>query len=431
MNWLLHLKRIVFESVELFLLNWFVLNLLQRVLQSIFNLIFGPNRNDRESNRPLCYDVKMNFKTHYLQMNNVNFFLLKYRGTVDVSVIDQEDVILYDYTPDTFLYARIRSDVDYRDVTNYPFISLTSHDNAVQVISVPRQVVKDRLRRRKVTDGRNIVLLHSIPRCGSTLLTNIVHQTKQFQVYNEPWPIYKFGVETGRYSDAVPMDSSENLDLIRTLFLLLCKNDEDRYFVKQPASMSGQMFHIVHKALPQIKESFTYRALANAIPSFQQMSGLRYYLLSLIGFNLIPMKYRKMWEKVKILGVNKRIAFLFLCQMHPEYLECQAGRNIRAYAFESIVRNKKAFCQDFLSFLDLDQDLLPLALSGFDADSQENCGFAKKIIQAYPKIVLSDDDRTWVRSVALKMFGMELRQEDLFATNVPNIRELEKLNRKI
>ena len=417
-----------FDVLEAFVL-YPLCSLAQIVSQRLYNVIFGPKTEDlRAPDKARIYDVVMNFKQHFARMHGLHFFLLKFRELSDVSVIEEEDVVLYSLTFEEFQFVRVRPGVDFRDVEAHPFSFLTVHDHAAQVITLPRDTVfrylHNKTQREGGRDGSNITLLHNIGRCGSTLLASMVYKTEQFNVVSEPFPLFKLAVMMLKRNDSHSLDCEENLIFLKAVLLLLCNKADQRYFVKITGTFSGHLIHLSHKVLPEIKDIFLYRSLVPTLSSFHNLlGGMRFFGLAYYGVNVLPKKYDAIWQKVKVMGAHEKVLFAMLCQMHPYYVECEKGRNVRAYTYESLQDNTEEFCKNFMLELGIPEEkFVSLALTALERDSQENSPLSKKNVarQVSQDNVIPQGARDWITKVGRDEFGIEIEGTDCWIANGPN-----------
>ena len=416
----------VYDILEAFLLYPLGL-LVQAVLQSLFTFLFGPKNKDiKDKDIAVCYHVVWDFKQHFIRGSGLHFFLLKFKELESIQVIEDDDVLLYDLTFQEFHFVRVRPGVDHRDIDLFPFV-WTTHSHAVEVITIPRDRVVKYLKRKSHgssdggKDGGNITVLHNIGRCGSTLLTSMVHKTKQFHVSSEPFPLLRLGSIMNKRNDTHPLDCEDNLDMVKTTFLLICNKPDQRYFVKITGMFTGNLLHLVHKVLPGVKEMFMYRSL---VPCFQSYArGLGVLHLKGVGDQRIkrqPTRYLRIWEKIKATGSYKKYIFAMLCQMHPYYLESQSGRNLTAYSYESLLEHQEKFCKNLLFELGIKEELTFLALTALEKDSQLNSPLSKKITRKAPQVEIPSGTWDWIARIGREEFGIEMEGPQCRLTNVPN-----------
>ena len=338
-------------------------------------------------------------------------------------VINDDDVTLYYVTPQQFQFVRVKPGVDLRDIIRYPFTFMTEHNSAVEVMTVSREQGDKYLAGRVDLNksGSNIVLLHNTGRCGSTLVANMAYRTGQFHVISEPYSLTALVFDFNSRSEHTPLDSEENLELLRSTLLFLCKDPDKNYLIKVCGIFTGSLAHIAHKALPGIREIFLHRSLLATVSSWHKILGpLRFSGLAGHAKYILPLKYRRIWEKVNPTGSYQGFLFILLCQIHPYFIECENGRKMRAFSYESLQKNREEFCKKLLSELEFGVEYAPLALSALEVDSQENSPLKKYNMDKNRMINIPNQALDWIVKVGLEEFGIEIRKADAFVSNMPN-----------
>ena len=395
--------------------------LVKPALQFALNLLFGPWKQHTDNNFFPCYDVLLNFQLNIAWVNGIEWFLLKFSKMVDISVIEEEDVHLYDITLKEFHFARVKNGVDLSDIDKYPITLFASQDHAAEVIIIPREPVYKYLKKKPDRDGSNITIIHSIGRCGSTLIASMVHRTKQCQVLSEPHPLLRFSGMTNRPSDKIPLDSAKNLKLLKAIMILLCKDPGRLYCIKPTGIYTGNLVHLVHKILPRAKELFLYRALRPTISSYKRVFGeVNMSMLTSQGAKeLQSIKYRRIFYKIDAAKLNalQQWIFTLLCQMQPFYLECNDRKNLKSYSYESLLHDRERFCRSLLLNIGIEEQYVSTALTAMEKDSQENSVLSRSKIGGNSDTV-PEEVRQWARTVALDEFGIELEGKDCTVSNM-------------
>ena len=416
----------VYDVLEIFIIFPLVL-LCQFISQKLLDLLYpSRDRNLDQSDHAICYDVVYDFKKllHFARPNGTQFFLLKYRERRKIShVINDNDVTLYYVTPQEFQFVRVKPGVDLRDIIRYPFTFITQHNCAVEVMTVSHEqghkYLSDRVDLNN--NGSNIVLLHNTGRCGSTLIANMTYRTEQFHVISEPYSLTALVFDFSSKSEQTPLDSEENLKLLRSTLLFLCKDPDKKYLIKVCGIFTGSLAHIAHKALPGIREIFLHRSLLATVSSWHKILGpLRFSGLAGHAKYILPLKYRRIWEKVKPQGSYQGFLFILLSQLHPFFIECENWRKLRAFSYESLQKNREEFCKKLLCELGLGSEYVHLALSALEMDSQENSPLKKYNMDKNRRINIPSQALDWIVKVGLEEFGIEIKKEDAFVNNMPN-----------
>ncbi|KAL5265528.1 hypothetical protein ACHWQZ_G006299 [Mnemiopsis leidyi] len=416
----------IYDVLEIFL-TYPLCVLCQLISQKVLDLLYpSSNRTPHQSDQAHCYQVLYDFKKllHYARPNGIQFFLLKYKGMRNIShVMKEDDVTLYNVTPQQFQFVRVVAGVDLRDIIRHPFTCMTSHRHAVEVLIMSHEQGYKYLGGRgdENASGHNIVLLHNTGRCGSTLLANMVHRTEEFHVISEPYSLTALSVRISKQTDKTPLDCEENHELLRATLLFLCKDPDKKYLIKVTGIFTGSLLHLTNKALPGIRDIFLHRSLLATVSSWHKILGpLRFTGIAEYGKTFLPLKYRRIWQKVKPSRSYQEFMFIILCQMHPYFIECENGRNLRAFSYEYLRTNQEDFCVNLLSELGLEKKYVSLALSALDVDSQENSPLKKFNVDKNRTINVPGEALDWIVRIGQEEFGMEIGRKDGFVKNMPN-----------
>ena len=144
------------------------------------------------------------------------------------------------------------------DVTHAPFMYIAQRRHAVAVVSVPFNRFH-RLAEAVTLNDVQMVWVHSVGRCGSTLLSKALEAVPE--VYSLPEP----DVLT-QLLELRPMDRSGDAEvsaLIRSSVLCLFKHRPDRprprFFAIKPRSQVMELADLIYNEFPQSRNLFLYR----------------------------------------------------------------------------------------------------------------------------------------------------------------------------
>ena len=396
--------------------------MLAKVVQLFLDLFYGPTNEHYKLDGVFCYDVLLDIKQQVIQPNNIHLFLKKFRKVDDISVISESGVTLHSITKRDFIFVRCTQGSDLYNSNLHPIFFIVQHETAFEVMTVPHKTVFKYMAARQWPPHKNssITLLYNISRCGSTLITSMVNKTRQKVVISEPYALINLAEIINTPNKHVTQECTEYYEIIRTTLILLAKDSSKSYFIKVPGIITGSLLHLVHKAMPGVRELFLYRALKPTLSSFRRMVGPAYFWviaeILLLGH---PMKYRDIWQQVKVWSPHKKIMYQFLCQMHPFYIEARTRDNIKSYSYESLIKDERSFCESFLTDIGIGLEFVSIALSALEKDSQENSPISRKrLVGRRGEVPLQAC--LWAQGVAKEQFGIQLEGEDFMITNFPN-----------
>ena len=395
--------------------------LVRPALQFASDLLLGPWKEHADKKLFPCYDVLINLQLNFAWINGIEWYLLKFNKMVDISVIEEEEVHLYDITPKEFHFARVKNGIDLSDIDKHPITMFASHDLAAEVIIIPRDSVYEYLEKKPDRDGNNIAIIHNIGRCGSTLVASMVYRTKQCHVMSETFPLLRFSGLTSQPSDKVALDCEENLQLLKAIMILLCKDPRRLYCIKPTGLNTGNLVHLVHKVLPRVKEILLYRALTPTISSYKRVFGeINMLMLTVQLRRDCSIKYRRIFDKIDAAKSSalQQWIFILLCQMHPFYLECNDRKTLTSYSYESLLLDRERFCRSLFHNIGIEEQHVATALTAMEKDSQETTVVSRRNVGGNSDTV-PEEVVEWARRVARDEFGIELEGRDCTVSNMP------------
>ena len=110
-------------------------------------------------------------------------------------------------------------------------------------------------------DGKNVSLLHMTGRCGSTLLSAMVHKTGQAIVISEPNVLVHAMEMFNKIDISISKERKQQIKILRMCLLLLVKYPSKLYFIKLEPVAAYSLLHLVQFSLPGTIEMFMHRAL--------------------------------------------------------------------------------------------------------------------------------------------------------------------------
>lgn len=401
-------------------LKMMVLVVLSKVVQSIVNLIYGPNKTDKNTHGVFCYDILYDWKQHPFQGASCSLFTLKFIKVRDISWIDREDVSLYTVTKNECVFVRSREGTDIYNAEEHPFLYVSKHNSAQEVGRVPREVVRDYLKScgKLERDGSNIAILHNIGRCGSTLMTSMVNKTKQCDVLSEPQALLDVVNIISRMECPVSRDAVEYYDLVKETLLLLTPNVDKNYFIKTHSQII-YILPLIHQVLPGIREAFMYRSLRPTVTSFLRAFSDKapFSFVENMFIPQMPKYLQEMWKKNRVAKHEHATLFLTLVNLHIYFNEAKDRNDIKSFSYESLVADNAAFCKGIFREIGIDEQYVDLALSAMKSDSQKNSILAKSKVLTN-NIVVSDDALGWGKEIG-RILGIEMKGHDFEIANIP------------
>ena len=391
------------------------------ILQIILNLIFGPPRSDqlRETNLVFRYDIVLDTKISPAQQTYPKLFLKKFKCVEDISFIDRDDVSLYSFDSSNFIFVRTGVAIDLYDTEKYPFFNMIQHDSAFEVITATHEAVFRYMDSKPTKDGKNVSVLYMTGRCGSTLVSAMVHKTGQAIVISEPNVLGHAMEMCNKIDISISKERKQQIKILRMCLLLLVKDPSKLYFIKLYPIAADSLPHLVQFALPGTTEMFMHRALKPTMISFKKMLGpIGSYFLSNVFVNNLSFKYRQVCKNIKLDNPNTKLIYWFLCVIHAISLEAKQRSDITSYSYESLLNDPKGFCKNILKNVGVSSDYVGLALTALEKDSQANVAPMSKKTLANRRVQLPEEDLRWAKITAMEEFGIDM--EDDGVINLPN-----------
>lgn len=393
------------------------------VLQTILDLLFGPTKSDllRKNEYVFRYNVLLNTKVVGTQLSNHRLFLKKFRSVEDISIIENEDVTLYGVEEDSFIFVRTKAGINLYDGDKYPFFPVIQHDATTEVMMVSHEAVFRYMDTKPSRDGKNMSMLYIIGRCGSTLVTQMVHCSGQAITICGPNALDNVMKLSNQKDVIVSKNSTKDIKLMKTSLLLLARDPEKSYFIKAFPTLTGCMPHIVQHAMPGITEMFMYRALKPVLTSYMKLSGpLFSHRIANYFIRGLPLKYRRIWNKIKVTDPQRKLLFNMMGQIHPFYLEAAERKELKSFNYESLMADKEGFCKSLLETIGVGSEHVPNALRALNRDSQGKYAALSRAVLKTRSVTISEEALQWAKVIARDEFGIELEGPDYSITNFPN-----------
>jgi hypothetical protein len=289
------------------------------------------------------------------------------------TVLDQPNISLYclDDASRRALFVETAPGIE---LSQAPFFYQAQFDHAQHLISVPYSSLAE-LARSLPDLGANLIILYSVGRSGSTLLSKAFGQLEGALSLSEP----------DVFCDIALMfeaDGSRDQDLREVLFAstrLLCKPTptiEPTYYVIKPRPQAIHHAGLMHALFPQARLVFLYRDAVGFICSFARFrDDLR---------NTVPELEDNLDYYQKVVPLIKSYAdiidfadpvmdfyIIWWLSCLDSYMKLQRhGVPLFALRYEELVGNRQATLSALFDYCGLPESAVGQALRAFDQDSQ-------------------------------------------------------------
>ncbi|MCA9931697.1 MAG: hypothetical protein KC419_24610, partial [Anaerolineales bacterium] len=201
-------------------------------------------------------NIESKYRTNPAAWVSVNDFTTTVGTAVNASVVMQPNVSLYclDHPNRRFIFVETPEDVD---LSQHPFFFQAQFEHAQRLIAVPYDVLH-RMAAAAPLDDEKLILLYSVGRCGSTLLSEVFNQFDDVISLSEPdvfTDLLKMRDENGRFD-------SELKQLIHSsLFVLMTPLTPKRqsHWAIKFRSYNVELADLIYEVVPQAKALFMYR----------------------------------------------------------------------------------------------------------------------------------------------------------------------------
>lgn len=143
------------------------------------------------------------------------------------------------------------------DLTQAPFVYMIQREQALRLIAIPFETLH-KLAEQAAIDPSRLILIYSVGRCGSTLLSAACAAVEGVQSLSEP---DVFTQMLGAWG-ADNLDGEDKLRLLRSCTILQCTPGRirgDTAWVLKFRSMVTEMWPLFYAAFPEAKVVFVYR----------------------------------------------------------------------------------------------------------------------------------------------------------------------------
>jgi len=268
------------------------------------------------------------------------------------------------------------------ELSQKPFLYQAQFDHAQHLISMPYSTLAE-LARSLPALGANLIIIYSVGRSGSTLLSKAFGQLDGALSLSEP----------DVFCDIALMceaDGSRDQDLREVLFgstRLLCKPTptiEPIYYVIKPRPQAIHHAGLMHALFPQARLVFLYRDAVDFICSFARFrDDLR---------NTVPELEANLDYYQKVVPLIKSYAdiidfadpvmdfyILWWLSCLDSYMKLQRlGVPLFALRYEDLVGNRQATLAALFDYCGLPESAVGLALRAFNKDSQTSSPLSRE-----------------------------------------------------
>jgi hypothetical protein len=203
------------------------------------------------------FDVISREKILPFEAPAVEDFELSEKGFVDAqSILENPNISLYCLEPQNQQAVFVETP-DVNDILAAPFYYISQYEHATQVLKISYETL-ERLADQVILDDQRMILIYSMGRCGTTVISSAFSQAEDVVSLSEP-DVFTQLVQMRDFSGSNDIEVSA---LTKACLLLTCKDWVDG---KQPVwvikfrSFVVEIADLIYAHFPQAKSLFLYR----------------------------------------------------------------------------------------------------------------------------------------------------------------------------
>jgi hypothetical protein len=289
-----------------------------------------------------------------------------------------------------------------------PFFYQAQYEHATQLVSVPYEQLISISKALK--PPKPLIMLYSLGRCGSTLLSHCFNKLDNTLSVSEP---DVFTHITGLREVDLSRDA-ELKELARACSNLLCKtspNKEVSIYAFKFRGFCIETADLIHKALPQAKNLFLYRNLEGWMQSMARLTKLLDPANdSLVKKEINPnmfatyprvnfISYLRKLEPLPKLSRLEEFALSWLSMMNRYLEHIEAGIPFAALRYEDLIQESETMLKKVFAYSGLTEADVSKALKAFSKDSQEGTRFSGIANRMDKTLELTENHLEQVRAV--------------------------------
>ena len=328
-------------------------------------------------------------------------------GTASLKTIAQNpNITLYalNHFNQEAIFVETPPDVD---LSQRPFLYQAQYDNAIRLYSMSYKSflkLADMMRQ----PDKQLILIHSVGRCGSTLLNAVFNNLDDVLSLSEPeafTEIVKRREPDGRNED-------EMARLLDAIIQVQCRPshqiDPQKYVIKF-RSFSTVMIDLLHRVAPQSKHIFLYRnaedrarSIARAFKTVEAGNEVMDAANLRVRSKFVPLLSQ--YADRAASGDLSKVEFSMLAWLSgmQTYLALhEAGVPMCALRYEDMIAQPEQIVRTLFKYCDLPTtpDRIALGMKAFERDSQQGSSLARKNLKQDAQNQLTEEHLQEIRQL--------------------------------
>jgi len=314
---------------------------------------------------------------------NLQDFSYEFRETIEpTNILEYSNISLYclDHENRQAIFVETPLDID---IYEPPFLYQAQYEYAQRLIAVPYEEFHKLAQEIKNSIGQ-IVMIYSVGRSGSTLLSKIFNQLYTILSLSEPDVFSQ--IVSFRNSDG--SNDREIEELVKSCICLLAKsnvNGKESFCAIKPRSFGIELADLIYRIWPEAKLIFIYRNAEDVVKSSIRAFAYFSKILPMIEQNIemyskfIPL----LKENAKHIDFkdDKAIGFytvMWLSVIHRYLLLYESGISMSALRYENLLSDPKQIITSIFNYCDLPESEISNACLAMEKDSQSGSNLSRE-----------------------------------------------------
>lgn len=320
-------------------------------------------------------------------------------GTVSLQAIAQNpNITLYalDHPNQQAIFVETPPEVD---LSQRPFLYQAQYDHAIRLYSLSYKSFFKLAEMMRQPD-KPLILIHSVGRCGSTLLNAVFNNLPDVLSLSEPEAF----TEVVRRREPNGRNEAEMAHLLDAIIQVQCRPSsqlDPKMYVIKFRSFSTVMIDLLHQVVPHANHIFLYRnaedrarSIARAFKTVEAENEVMDAANLRVRTKFVPLLSQ--YAERATSGALSKVAFsmlAWLSGMHSYLEQHKAGVPMCAVRYEDMIAQPAQIVPTLFDYCGLPKtpERLALAMKAFERDSQQGSSLARTNLKQDAQNRLTDE----------------------------------------
>jgi hypothetical protein len=271
------------------------------------------------------------------------------------------------------------------DLSKAPFYYQAQYENSTALFAVSYETLH-KLAKDISFDSKRLILIYSVGRCGSTLLSSALNQIDNIFNLSEP-DIYAQLVQIRNWHE----NKTEVNELIQSCTKILCKSPQHEPLVWaiKFRSYSIEIADLMFKHFPNAKNIFLYRDaetwLKSAFRAFLKPDALNStkYLTEMQNFleSIAHLIAKRSTKNDKLLSIVEMLTLAWLSVMERYLILHQQGFSMFAVRYKELSTNPQQVIKEIFAYCGIPTTDLSKVFKALEKDSQAGSVLSRENMQ--------------------------------------------------